>query len=75
MRNRNIDAFLTDSIDSVVLDRNTVTPTGDFLGAVYGVAFDDGLEVDGVVLKDAVKANIVDMYRVVIGAFEDYGTR
>jgi hypothetical protein len=75
LRNWNIDAFLTDSIDSVALDRNTVAPTGNLFGAVYGIAFDDGLEVDGVVHVDAVKAKVVDMYCVVKGTFEDYGLR
>jgi hypothetical protein len=58
-----------------VLYRDTVAPTGYLFGAVYGVALDDGLEVDRVVHVDAIKAKVVDMYRVVIGAFEDYRLR
>jgi hypothetical protein len=58
-----------------VLYRDTVAPTGDFLSTEYCVAFDDGLEIDRVVHEDAVKAKVVDMYCVVIGAFEDYRLR
>ena len=55
-----------------MLYRDTVAPTGYLFGAVYGVALDDGLEIDRVVHEDAVKAKVVDMYCVVKGAFEDY---
>ena len=58
-----------------MLYRDTVAPTGYLFGAVYGVALDDGLEVDRVVHVDAIKAKVVDMYCVVKGAFEDYGLR
>jgi hypothetical protein len=57
-----------------VLDREAVAPTGNLLGAINSVAFDNGLEVDGVVQIDAVKADIVDMHRVVKRTFEDYGS-
>jgi hypothetical protein len=57
-----------------VLDRNTAAPTGNLLGAINSVALDNGLEVDGVVHIDAVKADIVDMHRIVKGTFEDYGS-
>jgi hypothetical protein len=48
---------------------------GNHLGAIDGIALDNGLEVNGVVHIDAVKADIVDMYRIVKGTFEDDGTR
>ena len=73
VRDRNIDACLTDSVDSVALDRNAVAPACDFLGAIDGIALDNGLEVNGVVQIDAVNTKIADMYRVVKGTFEDYG--
>jgi hypothetical protein len=57
-----------------VLDREAVAPTGNLFGAINSVAFDNGLEVDGVVHIDAVKADIVDMHRIVKGTFEDYGS-
>lgn len=72
MRNWNIDTFFTDSIDSIVLDGNEVAPACYFLGAVYGIAFNDGLEVDGVMPNNAVKTQAVDVGCVVEGTFEDY---
>lgn len=58
-----------------MLYRDAVAPTGYLFGAVYGIAFDNGLEIDRVVHVDAIKVKVVDMYRVVIGAFEDYRLR
>jgi hypothetical protein len=56
-----------------VLDREAVAPTDNFLGVIDGIALDNGLEVNRVVHIDAVKADIVDMHRIVKGTFEDYG--
>ena len=57
-----------------MLDSEAVAPTGNFLGAIDGIALDNGLEVNRVVHIDAVKADIVDMHRIVNGTFEDYGS-
>lgn len=46
---------------------------GNHLGAIDGIALDNGLEVNGVVHIDAVKADIVDMHRIMKSTFEDYG--
>lgn len=47
---------------------------GNHLGEINSIVFDNGLEVNGVVHIDAVKADIVDMHRIVKGTFEDYGS-
>lgn len=47
---------------------------GNHLGVIDGIALDNGLEVNGVVHIDAVKADIVDMHRIMKSTFEDYGS-